>query len=87
MLPDDYHLSIDCECVTFKKIYALRTEIERHNSRFKSTGQEWVWGHSNMAAQNLNTVAHIALLAAAYTSVVTQSEVSYRCLKSVKRVA
>lgn len=37
-LPDDYRLSIDRECVTFKKIYAMRTEIERYNSRFKSTG-------------------------------------------------
>ena len=25
-LPDDYRLSIDRECVSFKKIYALRTE-------------------------------------------------------------
>jgi hypothetical protein len=39
-LPDDYRLSIDWECVTFKKVYAMRTEIERYNSRFKSTVQE-----------------------------------------------
>lgn len=86
-LPDDYRLSIDRECVTFKKIYALRTEIERYNSRFKSTGQERLWVHSQKAAQNLNTIAHIALLAVAHAAVVTQSEYSYRCLKSVKRTA
>lgn len=86
-LPDDYRLSIDRECVTFKKIYAMRTEIERYNSRFKSTDQERLWVHSKKAAQNLNTIAHIALLAVAYASVATQSRYSHRCLKSVKRVA
>lgn len=39
-LPNDYRLSIDRDCVSFKKIYALRTEAERYNSRFKSTGLE-----------------------------------------------
>ncbi len=39
-LPDDYRLSIDHECISFKKIYALRTEAERYNARFKQTGQE-----------------------------------------------
>lgn len=39
-LPDDYRLSIDCSCISFKKIYAMRTEIERYNARFKKTGQE-----------------------------------------------
>lgn len=37
-LPDDYRLSIDCECISFKKLYALRTEAERYNSCFKQTG-------------------------------------------------
>ena len=39
-LPDDYRLSIDRSCLYFKRTYALRTECERYNSRFKSTGQE-----------------------------------------------
>lgn len=86
-IPDDYRLSIDRDCVSFKKIYALRTEAERYNSRFKQTGQERLWVHSFNAAQNLNSVAHIALLAVAYAAVVTKSESSYRCLKSVKRIA
>ena len=42
-VPDDYRLSIDRSCLCFKRTYALRTECERYNSRFKSTGQERVW--------------------------------------------
>ena len=86
-LPDDYRLSIDRECITFKKIYAMRTEIERYNSRFKNTGQERLWVHSMDAARNLNSIAHIALLSVAIAATVTKSACSYRCLKSVKRTA
>lgn len=86
-IPDDYRLSIDRDCVTFKKLYALRTESERYNSRFKETGQERMWVHSFNATQNLNTIAHIALLAVAFAAVVTKSEYSYRCLKNNKRIA
>ena len=39
-IPSDYRLSIDRSCLYFKRTYALRTECERYNSRFKSTGQE-----------------------------------------------
>lgn len=84
---DDYRLSIDRECISFKKIYALRTEAERYNSRFKSTGQERLWIHSLNAAKNMNSFAHIALLAVAVAAVVTKSACSYRSLKSVKRIA
>lgn len=86
-ISDDYRLSIDRECISFKKLYALKTEAERYNSRFKQTGQERLWGHSFNAAQNLNSVAHIALLAVALAAIVTKSNSSYRCLKSVKRIA
>lgn len=86
-LPDDYRLSIDRECISFKKLYALRTEAERYNSCFKQTGQERLWVHGFNAAQNLNSVAHIALLAVALASVVTKSDCSYRCLKFLKRIA
>ena len=74
-VPDDYRLSIDRECISFKKLYALRTEAER------------LWVHSFNAAQNLNSAAHIALLAVALAAIVTKSNSSYRCLKSVKRTA
>ena len=86
-LPDDYRLSIDRESVSFKKIYALRTEAERYNARFKATKQERLWVHSINAAKNLNTIAHIALLAVAYAAVVTKSGASYRSLKQAKRAA
>lgn len=86
-VPDDYRLSIDRECISFKKLYALRAEAERYNSCFKQTGQERLWVHSFNAAQNLNSVAHIALLAVALAAIVTKSNSSYRCLKSVKRTA
>ena len=84
---DDYRLSIDRDCISFKKIYSLRTEAERYNARFKQTGQERLWGHSENAAKNLNTIAHIALLAVAYAAFITKSNYSVRCLKSAKRIA
>ena len=86
-IPSDYRLQIDRTSVEFKSIYALRTETERYNSRFKSTGQERLWVRNGKSTANLNTVAHISLLAIAVASVVTKSNVSYRCIKSVKRVA
>ena len=86
-LPDDYRLQIDRNSKEFKSIYALRTETERYNSRFKATGQERLWVRNGKSAANLNTIAHISLLAVAIAAVITQSKFSYRCLKSVKRVA
>ena len=86
-VPDDYRLSIDRECLSFKKLYSLRTEAERYNARFKQTGQERLWVHGINAARNLNSVAHIALLAIALAAVITKSQNSYRCLKSSKRTA
>ena len=86
-IPDDYRLSINRDTVEFKSVYALRTECERYNSRFKSSGQERLWVRNGKSAENLNSIAHISLLAIAIAAVVTRSEVSYRCLKTVKRIA
>lgn len=86
-VPDDYRLSIDRDCISFKKIYSLRTEAERYNARFKQTGQERLWVHSENAVTNLNTIAHIALLAVAYAAFITNSNYSVRRLKSAKRIA
>jgi hypothetical protein len=86
-VPDDYRLSIDRQCASFKSVYALRTECERYNSRFKASGQERLWVRNGKSAENLNSVAHISLLAIAIAVVVTRAETSYRCLKSVKRAA
>lgn len=86
-LPDDYRLSIDRSCISFKKIYAMRTEIERYNSRFKKMGQERMWVCSLNAVQNLSTFTHIALLAVATAAVLTQRPSLKLSLKSSMRVA
>lgn len=75
-IPDDYRLSIDRNSLEFKSVYALRTETERYNSRFKSTGQERLWVRNGNSAQNLNTLAHFSLLAIALTAVITKNECS-----------
>ena len=52
----------------FKRLYVLRTECERYNSRFKGTGQERLWVRNGKSAENLNTIAHITALALAFCS-------------------
>ena len=86
-IPDDYRLSINRDSKEFKSVYALRSECERYNSRFKSTGQERMWVKNANSVENLNSVAHISLLTVALAAVITKSEVSYRAVKSMKRVA
>lgn len=86
-LPDDYRLSIDHSCISFKKIYAMRTEIERYNSRFKKMGQERMWVRSFHAVQNLSTLTHVALLAVAATAVLTHRPSLQLSLKSSMRSA
>lgn len=86
-IPDDYRLSIDRNSISFKSIYSLRTEAERYNSRFKQAGCERVFVRNGNSVKNLNTVAHISLLAIAIATVVTKKDVSYRSTKSVKRLA
>ena len=86
-IPDDYRLSIDRNSIAFKSVYALRTEAERYNSRFKQSGCERVYVRNGNSVKNLNTMAHITLLSVAITAVVTKKNVSYRSVKSVKRLA
>ena len=85
-IPTDYRLSIDRECLHFKRIYALRTECERYNSRFKASGQERLWVRNGSSAANLNTVAHISTLAVALAAVLHGSH-SYRSVKQLRRSA
>ena len=85
-VPDDYRLSIDRSCLYFKRTYALRTECERYNSRFKSTGQERLWVRNGTSAANLNTLAHISALAVALAAVLHGSH-SYRSAKQLRRSA
>ncbi len=86
-IPDDYRLAIDRNSIAFKSVYALRTEAERYNSRFKQTGSERVFVRNGNSVKNLNTIAHISLLSIAISAVVTKKDISYRCTKSVKRLA
>ena len=86
-IPDDYRLSYSRDTAHFKKLYALRTECERYNSRFKATGQERLWVFSFAAAANLNSIAHIALLAIALAAVSCKMNSLYRSLKRLKRSA
>lgn len=86
-IPDDYRLSIDRTSIAFKSVYALRTEAERYNSRFKQAGCERVYVRNGNSVKNLNTIAHISLLSIATTAVVTKKNISYRSAKSIKRFA
>ena len=86
-LPDDLRLSIDRNSKYFKDSYSLRTECERYNSRFKNTGQERVWVRNKPSVVNLNTFAHISLLAVAIATTCTGTEQSYRKIKTIKRTA
>ena len=85
-IPSDYRLSIDRSCLYFKRTYALRTECERYNSRFKASGQERLWVRCGASAANLNTLAHISALAVALAAVLSGSH-SYRALKSLRHSA
>ena len=84
--PMTNRLSIDRSCLCFKRTYALRTECERYNSRFKSTGQERLWVRSGASAANLNTLAHTPALAVALAAVLHGSH-SCRASKSFRRGA
>lgn len=86
-IPADYRLSIDRECLRFKRTYALRSECERYNSRFKATGQERLWVRNGQSAANLNSLAHISALAVAYAAVLNKSTHSYKSRKTLRRTA
>lgn len=86
-IPDDYRLSIDRSSIAFKSVYALRTEAERYNARFKQAGCERVFVRSGNSVKNLNTIAHISLLSIAIAAVITKKDVSYRSIKTLERLA
>lgn len=75
-IPDDYRLSIDRCSIAFKSVYALRTETERYNLRFKLAGCERVFVRNGNSEKNLNTIAHISLLSIAITAVITKKVAS-----------
>lgn len=86
-VPSDYRLAIDRDCLRFKRIYALRTECERYNSRFKSSGQERLWVRNAASAANLNSIAHISALAVACAAVLVSPRHSCRGKKALRRSA
>lgn len=86
-IPSDYRLSIDRSCISFKRTYALRTECERYNSRFKASGQERLWVRNANSAANLNSLAHISALAVALAAVRSGLPHSYRSAKSLRHTA
>jgi len=55
--------------------------------KFKATSQERPWGRSKMSAENLNTIAHIALLAIATVTFVTRHPKLARSRKRCSRCA
>lgn len=86
-IPDDYRLSIQRDTLEFKSVYALMTECERYNSRFKATSQERLWVRNRHSAENLNTFAHISLLAIAAAAFVTRHPKLARSRKLTSRSA
>ncbi|MDK2800422.1 MAG: hypothetical protein PWP27_1684 [Clostridiales bacterium] len=65
----NYRGSINRESVFFKKIYALRTESERYNSRWKSLNLEHASVRNMDSVRNLNTTSHICLLTVAIAAI------------------
>lgn len=86
-VPNDLRLSINRTSKLFKSTYALRTECERYNSRFKNAVQERAWVRNFDSISNLNTITHIALLAVAIAAISPNSKHSYRMIKTYKRIA
>ena len=78
---------MDRTCASFKRTYALRSECERYNSRFKDTGQARLWIHNGSSAENLNTIAHITALTIALAAVSFNLRHSYRSRKALRRAA
>lgn len=85
-LPTDYRLQIDRNSISFKSVYSLRTEVERYNSRFKQVGSERAFVKNQNSVKNLNTIAHVSLLAIAITAVQLGRFNLIRSSKSLKRV-
>ena len=78
----DYRASINRDSEYFKSIYALRTESERYNSRWKNLNTDKASVRNLAAIENLNTIGHICLLAIAIAAVKSGKP---GCLKSLRR--
>lgn len=83
----DYRASIDTQSLFFKKIYSLRTESERYNSRFKNLNLENASTRNINSITNLNTLGHICLLTAAITAIKLNQCDKTKSLTGLKRSA
>lgn len=83
----DYRASIDTESIFFRKIYSLRTESERYNSRLKSLNLEDASTRNFNSISNLNTLGHICLLTAALTAIRLNQCDKVKSLTGLKRSA
>jgi len=73
------------KCITIPD--DLRLSFDRDSKYFKNTGQERMWVRNKSSVTNLNTIAHISLLAVAVAAITTGTGQSYRKLKAIKRIA
>jgi len=83
----DYRASIDTESIFFRKIYSLRTESERYNSRLKNLNLEDAFVRNVNSVSNLNTLGHICLLTCALTAIRLDQHEKTKSLTGLKRSA
>jgi len=83
----DYRASINRDSEYFKSIYALRTESERYNSRWKNLNTDKASVRSIAAIENLNTIGHICLLALAIAAVKSGKTSCLKSLRNFKKSA
>ena len=69
---------------SFKKISFLNPLLQK---LIRIAGCERVFVRSDNSVKNLNTIAHISLLSIAIAAVITKKDVSYRNVKTLKRLA
>jgi transposase len=81
----DYRASINRDSKFFKKIYALRTESERYNSRWKNLNLEKPTVRNIKSISNLNTIGHITLLALALAAIADGATDQIRSLSKFKK--
>lgn len=83
----DYRASIDTKSLFFKKIYSLRTESERYNSRLKNLNLEDASVRNFDSISNLNTLGHICLLTSALVAIRLGQHDKTKSLTGLKRSA
>lgn len=82
----DYRSSIDTTSAKFKKIYALRTESERLNSRIKSLEIEHPMVRNISSIKNFNTLASICVLLSSLVAINLEQFNKLNCIKEIKNM-